>query len=228
MHRGTILFAARRTRFVVLAADRLYHGRGRPPILEPKIVLHPTLPAAVACAGLRRLPLQGPLVVGQVRDVLAHFRSRGGLTMEALRARLAKGLAGHARAAYRAEADPALRGKTRCELFLALATGREAQLGRLAMQEDVLFADDEPEALSAPAHLVLRLEAEHGRGAGRDAYLGAGLEGIDRVAARALAIAEEAVRIDGEIMGEDARECGGPIDLVVVDRTGARPYGSPG
>jgi hypothetical protein len=225
MHHGTIIFAARRRRFVLLAADQLYHGSGGS-FLEPKIVLHPDLPAAVGCAGLHALPIGGRRVVDQVREVLKRFATPRALTMEALRARLEKRLAGHARAAHLREGDPSLKGKTRCELHLAIVLGGVAHLGQLSMTDRVDFTAHDHQVVSGPPDLVQRLMMEH-EPHGRE-YLGENLEDPDQLAACMLEVMAEGIGIDGEIRGEDARECGGPVDLVVVDRYGARPYGSPG
>jgi hypothetical protein len=236
---GTIIIGVPRSHFVVLGADRLWTNAltkpGDPPWDRQgrhiKIARHPSLPLAVAVAGLGTLGPQQDTVayVGELIASLDRSALRFDAIVERLRPPLHEALRGVREPARRAlatnpsDAEAGTRLKVaRLTLIVAYADADQATLGWLQIEDD-WKANRE----AAPRGAVAWPNAldgfyRTGPFAGAPALFGYSIQEPGRLAEHVRRVIEAGIREDARVNLESDRHVGGPVDVVLVDGKGAR------
>jgi hypothetical protein len=224
---GTIVFAVRRPSFAVLAADQQWHGfdaAGQPLTgTHPKVVLHPTLPLAFATAGFAFLPAGGVPVTRYLVEVVEDITEPGQLHPPELAQRLAGRLHPLVIQARRAPFRPEDEMKRKLDVLIALVREGQAELGRLRLDENARW-EVRGEFLSAPDSLKTLYTT--GRYA-IDAHLyGDAISEPLALAQHLAGVIGEGIEAEAVQYGGRNRECGGGIDVILIDPTGARAVGN--
>ena len=236
---GTIIMGVPRDRFVVLGADRLW-SNALPKVDDPlserqgrqvKIAIHPSLPLAIAAAGIASLgPEQD--TVEHIRRLIAPLdasRLDFDAIVELLRADLEDRLqairepAKHALARNPADAAARIRLKVaRLTLLVAYVAGGRATLGSLEIE------DRWTAKLAAPPRGAVAwpdaLDDFYASGpyARASAMFGAAIQEPARLADHVRRVIEVGIREDERLYQGADRHVGGPVDVVLVDARGAR------
>jgi hypothetical protein len=233
---GTIIIGVHRPTFIVMAADRLWHGYGpgSSPITgtQQKYVLHQGRPLAIVHSGLATLPQNRytNAVVQRVVEQLAapeqlelgslvgRFRAALGQPVQEARAELLTALRQQA-------APPSLEaqimGMSRVRLLIAFARDRLMYFGQL----EVIGTQPQPhetkgEVLSAPDSL----KTFYSMGKYKDDVFLFGRTISDAVALahHLRAVVEDGIRAEARMYGGQNRQVGGGVDTILVDGNGAR------
>lgn len=236
---GTIVIGVPRAQFVVLGADRLWTNalprsgdapwerRGQ----QVKIARHPSLPLAVAAAGLGTL--------GPEKDTVAYVRElitpvdRASLRFETIVERLRPSLheklravrdpAKQALAANPADAEAQIRLKAaRLTLLIAYVADGRATLGWVQIADDWSAKRESPPhgAVAWPA--VLDPFYTKGPFAGGSALFGYAIQEPTKLAAHVRRVIEAGIREDARVNQDGDRHVGGPVDVVLIDAAGTR------
>jgi hypothetical protein len=220
---GTVVFAVRRERFAILAADQLCHGIGLEPTLRRKIVTHPSLPIAIAVAGYEKLPVDdGQPVPNHVKEALDSLGPCEHLTLDSVRTALEHRLKEFAAQAFeqRFESDG---DSAQCNLTIALMEGQFAKLAKLVFTKgDPGFDASMCEFILPPVHILKYLQGiDNDR---IDELFGKDLGDPDLLIERVRSTIEELISVDEQREKTERceRDIGGPIDIAIVDREGAR------
>jgi hypothetical protein len=236
---GTIIIGVPRAQFVVLGADRLWTNalakpgdalwdrQGR----QVKIARHPSLPLAIAAAGLGAL--------GPRQDTVAYIGElitpvdRSGLDFDAIVERLRPALHG----ALKAIRDPARRAlatnpsdaeaqarlkAARLTLLIAYVTEGRATLGWLQIADDWEAKRESPPRGAVAWPSALDPFYTKGPLAGASALFGYSIQERGKLAEHVRGVIEAGIREDARVNAEADRHVGGPVDVVLVDGTGAR------
>jgi hypothetical protein len=236
---GTIILGVPRADFVVLGADRLWTNALAKPGDAPwerrgqqvKIARHPSLPLAVAAAGLGALgPEQD--TVAYIRELITPVDSAS-LDFDTIVERVRPGLheslravrdpARRALAANPADAEAKIRLKAaRVTLLIAYVTAGRAGFGSVEIDDHVRAKRESPPrgAVAWPA----ALDPFYTRGpfAGAAALFGYSIHEPAKLAAHVRRVIEEGIREDARLNQDGDRHVGGPVDVVLVDAKGAR------
>jgi hypothetical protein len=236
---GTIVMGVPRDRFVVLGADRLW-SNALPKVDDPpserqgrqlKIAVHEKLPLAVAVAGIASLgPEQD--TVERIRALIAPLdRSRlhfDGI-VEVLRADLQErieAIRGPARRALEKNPnDAAARIRLRVAqltLLIGYVADGRAVLGTLELADGWKAKQQAP-----PRGAVAWPDALDDFYAGSpyaraSAMFGAAIQSPAKLAQHVRRVIEAGIREDARLYEPDYRHVDGPVDVVVIDATGAR------
>jgi hypothetical protein len=236
---GTIVLGIPRAQFVVLGADRLWTNALAKPGDAPwdrqgqqvKIARHPSLPLAVAAAGLGTLgPRQD--TVAYIRELITPL-DRSSLDfdtiVERLRPALHEGLRAVREPARRAQAlDPADAGArarleaARLTLLIAFAAADGATLGWLQIGDDWQAKREAPPRGAVAWPNALDPFYTKGPFAGASALFGYSIRDPAKLAAHVRGVIEAGIREDARLNPEGDRHVGGPVDVVVIDATGTR------
>jgi hypothetical protein len=236
---GTIVMGVPRDRFVVLGADRLW-SNALPKVDDPpgerqgrqaKIAIHPTLPLAIAVAGIASLgPEQD--TVEHVRRLIApldasrlDFDAIAGLLRADLEERLQAIREPAKRALARNPADAAARIRlkvARLTLLVAYVTRGRATLGSLEMKDRWTAKLAVPPRGAAAWPDALDAFYASGPYARASAMFGAAIQDPARLTDHVRQVIEAGIREDARLYRGADRHVGGPVDVVLVDARGAR------
>ena len=236
---GTIIMGVPRDRFVVLGADRLWSNalpkvddapgerRGR----QVKIALHPTLPLAIAAAGIASLgPEQD--TVEHIRRLIAPLdasRLDFDAIVELLRPDLQEQLRAIREPAKRAlarnAADTAARIRlkvARLTLLVAYVARGRATLGTLEIDDrwTARLTESPRGAIAWPGALDQFYAASPYARA--SAMFAADVQEPAKLADHVRRVIEAGIREDERRYQGADRHVGGPVDVVLVDARGAR------
>jgi hypothetical protein len=236
---GTIIIGVPRPHFVVLGADRLWTNAlakpGDPPWdrqgRHVKIARHPSLPLAVAVAGLGTLGPQRDTVayVSELIASLDRSALRFDAIVERLRPPLHEALRGVRESARRAlaanpsDAEAGARLKAaQLTLIVAYVAEDRATLGWLQVEDDWKARRE-----AAPRGAVAWPSAldpfyREGPFAGAAALFGYSIQEPARLAEHVRGVIQAGIREDARVNLESDRHVGGPVDVVLVDGKGAR------
>lgn len=224
---GTVIFGAKRENFAILAADRLYHrpGTNEPTSEDQKIVAHEKLPIAVAVAGFKRLPINvGSLVRDHVKSALNSIDAGDEFTLRSVKNLLTLKISELVKEANAIEIqkyrdDEIGRRTAKCTFFIALMENGKARLGSISM-DHTTEESEFPLSILGP-NAISELQKRHSHDETR--YLGLDLEDAPSLAARMIAVIEDAIQIDHAIADrkKQTRTIGGPIDCFIVSNDGA-------
>ena len=236
---GTIIIGVPRAEFVVLGADRLWTNALPRPGDAPwerrgqqvKIARHASLPLAIAAAGLGTLGPQQD-TVAYIRELITPL-DRSSLRFETIVERLRPTL--HEK--LRAVRDPARRAlaanpadataRTRLRaaqltLLIAYVTGGRATLGWVQMADDwKAKRESQPRGAVAWPGALDRFYTK-GPFAGAAALYGYSIQEPTKVAQHVRRVIEAGIQEDARLNQDRDRHVGGPVDVVLVDATGAR------
>jgi hypothetical protein len=236
---GTIILGIPRAQFVVLGADRLWTN----PLAKPgdapwdrrgqqvKIARHPSQPLAIAAAGLSMLGPQQD-TVAYIRELITPL-DRSSLDFDTIVERLRPAL----HQALRAVRDPARqaqatdpadpRSRIRLQaaqvtLLIAYVTPDGATLGSLQIADDwQAKRESAPRGAVAWSSALDRFYTT-GPFAGASALFGYSIQEPTKLARHVRRVIEAGIREDARLYPEEDRHVGGPVDVVLVDATGAR------
>ncbi len=214
---GTIIFAARRERFAILAADQLYHCPGLPTKKRSKIACHPSLPLAVAVAGFESLPIGGDPVASQVLEVISPIGDPDGLDVDNVIDMLRDRLHFPALEAHEQCTDE-LKDKSKCNLYIAAYTVGRTILAHLSLYSKIHAQTIQSFVIDGPGYILDAMKAQHSHD--KDEYLGEKLDDSDALASRIRAVMQDAVDLDAKLKSDPDREIDGPIDMVIVNDKG--------
>jgi hypothetical protein len=226
---GTIVIAVRREEFVLIASDSFStrnHGRqDYHRAIVNKIELHPKLPMAVATAGLGDLPImRGDDIQGQieVRKVVQNLfltcRYERHLKKDHIEREVRRLFHPQVRAAHNLENErPELRGRGHLDVVVATYAERRTELIRLRLDKGVtILINDGQLACSG-------VTEEYYQPRVRDPNLyGDQLSSPPEVAGQLRRSVQAGIDFETSRKVENERECGGPINLAIVDSKGAR------
>jgi hypothetical protein len=218
----TILIAAERESFCVMAADRMWQVYDAAGIdfreTRQKIVLHPTLPLAMCSGGFGSLPPGGKLLPTLLEEIMATITRPSELTVGGILRRAEDRLRPLVQEAL---ADPSrLRHHDQLTVIVALVRGRRAEIGRLNIAERVSRSVDLQGTISTPP--TLEEFYTTGRNANWDVLFGAPIRDPSRLASHLRVAIENGVEAERALNAGVNRETGGGVDVALVDASGAR------
>ena len=236
---GTIVLGVPRADFVVVGADRLWTNAlakpGDPPWerrgRQGKIVLHRSLPLAVAAAGLSTLD-EGQDTVSYVEKIIAPLDASSldfGRLVERLRRPLHDRVLAQRSAARRvlaanpSNAEAKVRLKVaRQTLVIAFVSAGRATLGWVQI-DDEWKAKREAQPRGAVAWPD-SLEPFYTRGpfAGATRLFGYSIADRAGLVEHVRRVIEAGIREDARLNQDRNRHVGGPVDVVLIDAQGAR------
>lgn len=236
---GTIIMGVPRDRFVVLGADRLW-SNALPKVDDPpgerqgrqaKIAIHPTLPLAIAVAGIASLgPEQD--TVEHIRRLIApldasrlDFDAIAGLLRADLEERLQAIREPAKRTLARNPADAAARIRlkvARLTLLVAYVARGRATLGSLEMKDRWTAKLAAPPRGAAAWPDALDAFYASGPYARASAMFGTAIQEPARLTDHIRQVIEAGIREDARLYHGADRHVGGPVDVVLVDTRGAR------
>lgn len=236
---GTIIVGIPRAHFVVLGADRLWTSalaRPTDPAWERrgqqvKIARHDSLPLAIAAAGLATLgPRQD--TVDYIRELITpldrsslRFDTIVGRLQPVLQAKLraVRDPARRALAANPADAEAKVRLKVaRLTLFIAYVSGGRATLGWVQIADSWKARRQSPPRGAVAWPDALDRFYTRGPFAGAPALYGYSIQEPERLAEHVRRVIEKGIQEDTRINQDRDRHVGGPVDVVLIDATGAR------
>jgi hypothetical protein len=236
---GTIILGVPRAQFVVLGADRLWTNalprsgdaswerRGQ----QVKIARHPSLPLAVAAAGLGTLG-PGQDTVAYIRELITPL-DRSSLRFETIVERLRPSLheklravrdpARQALAANPSDAEAQIRLKAaRLTLLVAYVAAGRATLGWVQIADDWKAKEEAPPRGAVAWPGVLDPFYTKGPFAGASALFGYSIQEPTKLAAHVRRVIEAGIQEDARVNQDGDRHVGGPVDVVLIDATGTR------
>jgi hypothetical protein len=225
---GTIILAMKGARFVVLAADQMWSGfeRGVPASgFHCKIVLHPSLPLALATGGLAFLPHDGPPTTHYLEELATTITGPNDLKPPILADRLQRRLLPLVREARRLPYHPELEHVRQVNVYIACVRGGEVHLGCLSLEETADWDDEDMQYGFGPE--CLRSFYRSGEGRQRMAPFQGDRGNPADIAS------DWHKRVQGQIADEAAlhggqnRHVGPPVDVAIVDEHGARFFPPP-
>ena len=235
---GTIIMGVPRTSFVVLGADRLWSSalprlddspsqrQGR----QAKIAMHDSLPLAIAAAGIATLgPEQNTVEhIGHLIAPLEASRLDFDTIVELLRTDLHEQLRAVREPARRAlaknptDAEAKIRLKVaRLTLLVAYLASGHATLGSLVIDDRWTAKQVEPPRGAVAWPDALDAFYTHGPFADATAMFGVSIQEPAKLAAHVRRVIEAGIREDARLYESGNRHVGGPVDIVVIDATGA-------
>jgi hypothetical protein len=196
-----------------------------------KIVRHPSLPLAIAAAGLGTLGPQQDTVtyIGELMAPLDRSALHFDAIVERLRAPLHEAL--------RAVRDPARRQlatnpsdaeararlqAARLSLIVAYVAGEQATVGWLRIEDDWEAKREAPPRGAVAWPNALDHFYRTGPFAGASALYGYSIREPETLAEHVRRVIEAGIREDARVNLEGDRHVGGPVDVVLVDGRGAR------
>ena len=236
---GTIIIGVPRSTFVVLGADRLWTNalpksgdapwdrRGQ----QVKIARHPSLPLAIAAAGLGTLG-PGQDTVAYIRELITPL-DRSGLRFEAVVERVRPSLhaklrairdpARQALAANAADAEAQIRLKAaQVTLLIAYVAEGQATLGWIQIADEWSAKREAPPRGAVAWPGVLDPFYTKGPYAGASALFGYSIQEPAKLAAHVRRVIEAGIQEDARLNQDGDRHVGGPVDVVLIDATGTR------
>ena len=241
---GTILLAIKRSRFAVLAADRIYgSGTEETPAgkgclvslfqgpataaarkgVHTKIVLHRTLPLALASTGLAELPERGRRIPTSryLREIAAEVQDSSFLRESFVVPRLIERIEPLVRTVRQTVSDP--RKGTKFKVVIAVILARESGivLNTLGMADTTEWVDGR-HYLGHPGG---PFDAFYSTGRyAREADLFEGPEPDNPAAltAHARRVIMDGIEFEASLYDGQNREVGGGVDVALVDFNGAR------
>ena len=236
---GTIIMGVPRDRFVVLGADRLW-SNALPKIDDPpserqghqvKIAVHDSLPLAIAAAGIATL--------GAEQDTIEHIRTliapldRTRLNFDAivelLRADLQEKLEAIRGPAKRAleknpnDAVARIRLRVaRVTLLIGYVANGRATFGSLELEDGWKAKQEAPPRGAVAWPDALDDFYASSPYAGTRAMFGAAIQDPAKLAAHVRRVIEAGIREDSRLYKPSDRHVDGPVDVVLIDASGAR------
>jgi hypothetical protein len=236
---GTIIMGVPRAGFVVLGADRLW-SNALPKIDDPpserqgrqvKIAVHDSLPLAIAAAGIATL--------GSEQDTIEHIRTliapldRSRLNfdtiVELLRVDLQEKLEAVRGPAKRAleknpnDAVARIRLKVaHLTLLIGYVANGRATFGTLELADGWKAKQEAPPRGAVAWPDALDDFYAGSPYAGTAAMFGAAIQEPAKLAAHVRRVIEAGIREDARLYKPSDRHVGGPVDVVLIDATGAR------
>jgi hypothetical protein len=236
---GTIILGAPRSDFVVVGADRLWTNAlakpGDPPWKrqgpQGKIALHPTLPLAIATAGLATLDAEQD-TVSYIRELITPLDvSRLDLDtiVELLRPHLHEKIlalrnsARRALAANPADADAKIRLQAaRQTLVIAYVTAGRASLGWVQVDDEWKAKRETPPHGAVAWPTSLDHFYRTGPFASTAKLFGHAITDRAGLVQHVRHVIEAGIREEARLHQGQNRQVGGPVDVVLVDAKGAR------
>jgi hypothetical protein len=231
---GSIVIAVRRDEFVLIASDSFStrnHGRhDYHRSIVNKIELHPKLPMAVATAGLADLPiLKGSNPEGQVnvrevvRDLLATCRYDRHLKKENIEKEIRRLFLRPVQAIQNLENErPELIGRGHLDIIVATYADRKTELTRFRLEERMtILKYDGQLACSGVTEEYYQRRARNA-----DLY-GEQFTRLPEIAAQLCRSVQSGIDFEAARTADNERECGGPINLAIVDSGSARFLDAP-
>jgi hypothetical protein len=222
---GTVVFGIRKDGFVVLGVDSLssaYVGGVLTPV-EParKVVLHPSLPLALATAGFARLPLNsGGRPLGEyLTEIVNGVTDPSQLTIQALFDRLMLRLCPLVLQARQLPNLSMPAPLQKLDVFIALVRDGQAELAQVRMAGEIT-RQEKPAVLTPPECL----NTFYSSGAYQnDAFLfGEAINNADELAAHVEQVLEQGIDHEAALNGGQNRAVSRPVQVAIVEARGAR------
>jgi hypothetical protein len=226
---GSIVIAIRRYEFVLIASDSFStrnpgQNDYRRSIVN-KIEIHPKLPVAVATAGLADLPIvNGASFEGQVgvREVVGNLfsacRYERHLKRENIEKEIRRRFLPQVQAVHNLESErPDLAGRGHLDIIVATYAERKTELTRFRLEDRVKILKDDGQLVCsglAEEYYLPRVRNPN--------LYGDQFTSLPDIAAQVCRSVQEGIDFEAAHKAENERECGGPINLAIVDSNGAR------
>lgn len=217
----TIVAAAQRPTFVAIAADQLWHGVSGGAQVEGhhcKIILHETLPLAVATAGFAFLGSSNTQTQDLVRSVIASLSTVDPDVVARLLESSFRDLVQDQRiAAIAAGADPAM---AKLDLFVGTFSDQKSRIERLRFHADKMDRVSSTEFLSAVDSI--RPFYSSGKYASDSMLFGDSETSERRLGEHLRRLLRDGIGAEAALHGGRNRQVGGNVDVAIVNADGAR------